>query len=56
MRFIIIGLLIAILVSLGFGLFTLVRDNSRQTRTLKALTWRIGLSVFLFVVVLLLSR
>lgn len=56
MRFIIICLLIAILVSLGFSLFTLVRDSSQQTRTLKALTWRIGLSILLFVIVLLLPR
>lgn len=56
MKLIVVALLLAILVSLGFGLFTLVRDRSDQTRTLKALTWRIGLSVLLFVMVLLLAR
>lgn len=38
-----------ILYSLGSGLVYLVRDKSRSTRVVKALTWRIGLSVLLFI-------
>jgi putative copper export protein len=56
MRLLVIGLLIAILFSLGSGHFYLVRDRADQTRTLKALTWRIGLSIVLFIVVLLIGR
>lgn len=37
-----------ILYSLGSGLFYLVRDKSESTRVVKALTWRIGLSLLLF--------
>lgn len=46
-----VGLLLAIMASLGSGLFFLVRDRSRSRRTLNALTLRITLSVLLFVVV-----
>lgn len=38
-----------ILFSLGSGLYYLVRDRSRSDRVVKALTWRIGLSLLLFV-------
>lgn len=37
-----------ILASLGSAMFYLVRDKGDSDRTLKALTWRIGLSVALF--------
>lgn len=38
-----------ILYSLGSGLVYLVRDKSRSTRVVKALTWRISLSLILFI-------
>ncbi len=44
---IIIAMLI-ILYSLGSGLIFLVRDEGKTRRTVKALTWRIGLSLLLF--------
>jgi len=44
---IIIGLL-AILYSLGSALFFLVKDHGEGDRTVKRLTWRIGLSLVLF--------
>lgn len=68
MRFLIILLLLAIFASLASGLVFLIRDNRRangdegaskeqpRNRTLKALTWRIGLSVALFLIILLLAR
>ncbi|MBI5041770.1 MAG: twin transmembrane helix small protein [Gammaproteobacteria bacterium] len=45
--------LLAILGSLASGLIFLIRDNGQSTRTAKALTTRIGLSVFLFLMLML---
>lgn len=45
--FIIAGLL-TIIVSLASAMFYLVKDKGRSTRTLKALTLRISLSLVLF--------
>ncbi|GGI90187.1 twin transmembrane helix small protein [Legionella impletisoli] len=42
-----------ILVSLGSGIVFLVRDEGKTKRTVKALTWRIGLSLGLFVFLVL---
>jgi len=44
-KFIVVLLLIAIVISLFSGLFFLVKDDSSEKRTVKALTWRIGLSI-----------
>lgn len=38
-----------ILFALGSALFFLVRDQGDSERIVKALTWRIGLSIFLFI-------
>lgn len=48
-RLFIIFLLLIILYSLGSALFFLVRDKSRSDRVVKALSWRIGLSLFVFI-------
>ncbi|PWG61951.1 twin transmembrane helix small protein [Sediminicurvatus halobius] len=45
--------LLAIVGSLGSGLFYLMRDRSESRRTLNALTVRIVLSVVLFLLILL---
>lgn len=45
---IIILFLIAIFASLTSGLYYLIRDRGQSNRTVKALSWRIGLSLFLF--------
>lgn len=42
-----------ILVSLLLGMVNIVRDRSRSTRVARALTWRVVLSITLFVVVML---
>jgi len=42
-------LLLTILYSLASSLFFLVRDKGEGERTVKRLTWRIGLSIVLFV-------
>lgn len=45
--------LFAIIWNLGAAAFALSRDDSDQRRVVRALTWRIGLSVALFLLVLL---
>ena len=45
--FIVAGLLL-ILYSLGSALIFLVKDHGEGDRTVKRLTWRIGLSLILF--------
>lgn len=49
MKIIVIVLLLSILFSLGSALYYLVADKQNSTRVVKALTWRIGLSLFLFI-------
>ena len=50
--FIVLTLLV-ILGSLASGLIFLIKDNGTSTRTAKALTVRIGLSVLLFLMLML---
>lgn len=45
---IILIVMLIILVTLGSGLVFLVRDEGKTKRTVKALTWRIALSLLLF--------
>jgi hypothetical protein len=52
-RLFIILVLFAIIASLASGLYYLFKDSSDSRRTLRALTWRIGLSVALFVLLML---
>ncbi len=46
---IILFVMFAILLALGSGLVYLVRDEGKTKRTVKALTWRIALSLSLFI-------
>ena len=48
-KLLIIAVLIAIVFSLGSGLFHLVHDKGQSDRMARALTWRIALSVALFI-------
>jgi len=48
MKIIIILFLLTILYSLASAFFFLVRDRGQGDRTVKRLTWRIGLSLVLF--------
>lgn len=52
MRILIYLVLALILLSLGSALVTLVRDRGHGDRTIRALTWRIGLSIGLFVMLM----
>ena len=45
---IVIIVMLVILISLASGLIFLVRDEGKSKRTVKALSWRIGISVGLF--------
>jgi hypothetical protein len=49
---IIIAFLIIILYNLGAGLYYMMIDKGQTDRTVKALTWRIGLSVLLILLVI----
>jgi len=49
----IVLIMVAIVVSLGFGLYFLVRDRGRTDRTVKALSLRVGLAVLLLIVLAL---
>lgn len=45
--------MLVILIALASGLIFLVRDEGKSKRTVKALTWRIALSLGLFLFLLL---
>ncbi len=45
-------ILLAIVANLAAGFFYLVRDKGRSQRSLKALTWRIALSLGLFILLM----
>ncbi len=47
-RIIVLALVALILVSLASGLYYLIKDRGTSERTVKALTWRVGLSAALF--------
>lgn len=53
MKIIVIGALLLILASLGTALYSLVKDRGQSTRTVRALTMRIGLSIGLVVLLML---
>ncbi len=53
MRYIVILAFIGIFISLGSALVYLMRDKGGSNRTVNALTVRIGLSIVLFLFVLL---
>lgn len=52
MKILVIAFLVVILASLGSALFYLVRDKGQSERTAKALTWRIALSITLFILLM----
>ena len=52
MRYFVILVLLLILGSLGSALYFVMRDRGGSDRAVKALTWRVGLSVGLFIVLM----
>lgn len=53
MRIVIVLFLLVILISLGSAFYYLVKDKGQSDRTVKALTLRVGLSITLFVLLML---
>ena len=51
-KLVIVLLLVGVIVSLFSGLFFLFRDHGAGQRTVKALSFRVGLSVALFTLLL----
>jgi hypothetical protein len=49
---IIIMVMLTILYQLGSGLYYLLNDKGNSTRVVKALTWRIAISVCLFLLLM----
>ena len=52
-KILIIVFLVLILYNLGAGLYYMIVDKGQSKRTVNALTWRVGLSAALIVLVLL---
>ncbi len=48
--FFIILVMIGIIVSLGFGLYFLVKDSGKTERTIRSLTIRVGLAALLLII------
>ncbi|WP_333840717.1 twin transmembrane helix small protein [Pelomicrobium sp.] len=53
MKLLVIALVALIVSSLGSALYYLVKDKGQSERTVKALTVRVGLSVSLFLLLML---
>jgi len=53
MKFIVIALVILIIASLASALYYLIKDRGGSTRTVRALTWRVALSITLFLLLML---
>ena len=51
---VLIVLFLVVVATLFQALFFLARDKGESKRTVKALSWRIGLSVLLFVLIIIL--
>jgi hypothetical protein len=52
MRIVVLLFIVFIILSLGSALYYLVKDKGQSERTVKALTVRISLSIFLFVLLM----
>jgi len=52
-KIVIIVLLLVVIFSLGQALWYMVKEKGSSDKMLKALTWRIGLSVFIFILLLI---
>jgi len=50
-KLLIIGFLVVIVYNLGAGLYYMMVDKGQNDRMVRSLTWRIGLSVALIVII-----
>ncbi len=55
-RLAVIGILLAILVSLATALYHLTTARRDSSRMVRALTWRVGLSIALFALLLVAAK
>ena len=53
MKIVIVILLLAIFVALGFGLLHLLSGRGDSVKLAKSLTWRVGISIGLFVLLMI---
>ena len=53
MRYVVLIFIILILASLGSALYYLFKDKGGSDRTVRALTYRVGLSITLFIMLML---
>ena len=53
MRYVILLFLVLIIGSLFSALYYMIRDKGQSTRTVRALTWRVGLSITLFLILMI---
>ena len=51
-KLLIVLFMVVIVYNLGAGLFYMMTDKGKTDRTVRALTWRIGLSVFLILLII----
>ena len=53
MRYVILIFLVVIIGSLFRALYYMIRDKGQSTRAVRALTWRVGLSITLFLILMI---
>lgn len=53
MRYVVLIFIVLILASLASALYYLLKDKGGSDRTVKALTYRVGLSITLFIMLML---
>jgi Protein of unknown function (DUF2909) len=53
MRYVILLFIVFILGSLFSALYYMIKDKGQSTRTVRALTWRVGLSITLFLILMI---
>jgi len=53
MKYVILVFIVFILGSLLSALYYMIRDKGQSTRAVRALTWRVGLSIMLFLILML---
>lgn len=52
-KLLVVLFLASVVFSLGTGLYYMMKDKGKGDRAVRALTWRISISIFLFILLLL---
>ena len=53
MRYVILLFIVFIIGSLFSALYYMIKDKGQSTRTVRALSWRVGLSITLFLILMI---